>query len=261
MWLDDRIVTPDRAVLAADDPGVRWGLGLFETMRADRGRVPLLDRHLARVAASAAALGLSTLPREAAVRDAIAATLAALGDGPARVRLTLTPRPTLLVEATPLPGDIHSDVPRSSIAVSVPGAWLPGNRTAEHKTLSYAACRLAQSRAEAAGADHALLLDRDGRMGEAAVASVFCALGDEVVTAPADGLLPGIARAICIPAAGARERAASEREWRAAREIVVVNALRGASAVVAVDGAPVGDGAPGPLAHALAAALAGAAGG
>ncbi|MGE3235133.1 MAG: D-amino acid aminotransferase, partial [Thermoleophilia bacterium] len=84
---------------------------------------------------------------------------------------------------------------------------------------------------------------------------------DEVVTAPADGLLPGVARAICQPAVGARERAAEEREWRAAREIVAVNALRGAVAIAAVDGAPVGDGAPGPLARALAVALAAAAAG
>ncbi|MGE3235813.1 MAG: aminotransferase class IV, partial [Thermoleophilia bacterium] len=226
MWLDRGIVTPDRAVLAADDPGVRWGLGLFETMRADRGRVPLLDRHLGRLLASAAALGLAPVPDEAAIRHALAATLSAHGGGPARVRLTITPRPTLLIEATPLSvADVQLDEPRRSSALSLPGAWVRGNRIAEHKTLSYAAWRLAQSRAEAAGAGHALLLDRDGRLGEAAVANVFCDLGDEVVTAPADGLLPGVARAICLPAVGARERAAEEREWRAAREIVAVNAL------------------------------------
>ena len=178
--------------------------------------------------------------------------------GPARVRLTVTPRPTVMVEVAPA-DDAPLGVPGRGTAVALPGAWVPGNRIAEHKTLSYAAWRLAQRRAEAAGADHALLLDRDGRLGEAAVANVFCALGDEVVTAPADGLLPGVARAICLPATGARERAAEEGEWRAAREIVAVNALRGATAITAVDGAPVGDGAAGPLARALAAALAAAA--
>lgn len=259
MWLDGRLVPPDRAALRPDDPGVRWGLGLFETMRADAGRIPLLDRHVHRLLASAGALGLAPFPGEAAVRDAVAAVLAAHGDGPARVRVTATPRPTLLVEATALPGDVQLNVPGRSIALALRGAWLPGNRIAEHKTLSCAAWRLAQLRAEGAGAGHALLLDRDGRLGEAAVGNVFCAIGGEVVTAPADGLLPGIARAIGIPAVGARERAAGEGEWRAAREIVVVNAVRGAVAIASVDGAPVGDGGPGPLAHALAAALASAA--
>jgi branched-chain amino acid aminotransferase len=260
VWLDGRIVPADRAALSADDPGVRWGLGLFETMRADGGRVPLLDRHLGRLLASADALGLAPIAAEGAIRDAVSATLSAHGDGPARVRLTVTPRPTLLVEATALTGDIQLDVPGRSIALSLPGAWVPGNRIAEHKTLSHAAWRLAQLRAEAAGAGHALLLDGEGRLGEAAVANVFCDLGGEVVTAPVDGLLPGVARAIGLAATGARERAPEEREWRGAREIVAVNALRGAAAITAVDWTPVGDGAPGPLARALAGALAEAAG-
>ena len=237
---------------------MRWGLGLFETMRAAGGRVPLLDRHLHRLRTSAATLELVDVPGVAALRHAVAAALAAGDGGAARVRLTVTPRPTVMVEVTPV-DDVPLDVPGRGIAVALPGAWVPGNRIAEHKTLSYAAWRLAQRRAEAAGAAHALLLDRDGRLGEAAVANVFCALGDEVVTAPADGLLPGVARAICLPAVGARERAAEEGEWRAAREIVAVNAVRGATAITVVDGVRVGDGAPGPLARALAEALAAAA--
>ena len=44
----------------------------------------------------------------------------------------------------------------------------------------------------------------------------------------------------------------------AAREIVAVNALRGATAITAVDGAPVGRRGGRPLARALAAALAAA---
>ena len=230
---------------------MRWGEGLFETMRAEGGRVPQLERHLARLRASATALGLAPMPSEEEMRAALAAALAAHGPGPGRVRLTATPRPTLLVEVVPV--DPLGDGPPSVSAVTVPGAWLPGNRMAEHKTLSYAAQRLSQRRAEAAGADHALLLDRDGRLGEAAIASVFCAVGDEILTAAVDGLLPGIARAIAIDAAGAAERAPEADEWRAAREIVVVNAVRGAEAVVSVDGAAAGR--PGPLAEALHAAL------
>ena len=157
VWLDGRIVPSDRARVSADDPGVRWGLGLFETMRAAGGRVPLLDRHLERLLTSAATLGLGGVPDEAALRDAVAAALAAGDSGPARVRLTVTPRPTLLVEVTPVDG-VPWGAPGEGSAVTLRGAWVPGDRIAEHKTLSYAAWRLAQRDAEAAGADHALLL-------------------------------------------------------------------------------------------------------
>lgn len=232
---------------------MRWGEGLFETMRAEGGRVALLDRHLARLRASATTLGLDPMPSDDAMRAAVAAALAAFGAGPARVRLTATPRPTLLVEVTD--AEALGDGPAVGRAITVPGAWMPDNPLAEHKTLSYGAHRLSQRRAEAAGADHALLLDRDGRLGEAALASVFCAVGGGVVTAPVTGLLPGIARGVGLAATGAREEALAEADWRGAREIVAVNAVRGAMAIVEIDGAPVGDGRSGPLARDLAAAL------
>jgi branched-chain amino acid aminotransferase len=193
------------------------------------------------------------MPSDDAMRAGVAGALAAFGAGPARVRLTATPRPTLLVEVTA--AEPLGEGPAAGRAITVPGAWLPDNRLAEHKTLSYAAHRLSQRRAEAAGADHALLLDRDGRLGEAAHASVFCAVGGDVVTAPVAGLLPGISREIGLAATGAREEALPPAGWRAAREVVAVSAVRGAMALVSIDGTPVGDERPGPLARDLFAAL------
>jgi branched-chain amino acid aminotransferase len=250
VWLDGALVAPARAALPIDDPAVRWGEGLFETMRADNGSVPLLERHLARLAASAAALGLPGMPEPARSRAAVAEALGAFGDGPARVRLTASPRPTLLVEVTALaPG------PATATAVSVRGAWLPGDPLAEHKTLSYARHRLRQRAAAAAGADHALLLDDSGRLGEAALASAFCAIDGALVTAPARGLLAGVARALVLERIGGREEAPGEAAWRGASEIILTNALRGAIPVISVDGRRVGDGRPGPWARRLAQAL------
>jgi branched-subunit amino acid aminotransferase/4-amino-4-deoxychorismate lyase len=218
-------------------------------MRAEGGRVALLDAHLDRLAGASAALDLSPMPSRGEARSAVAAALAAAGDGPRRVRLTATPRPTLLVEVTPeepLPA-----APRAVRAATARGAWSPGNADAEYKSLCYAPARRAQRLATGAGADHALLLDAAGRLGEAAMCNAFCALGDEVVTAPVTGLLPGIARARVLEAVRVREQAPSEAAWRAAAEIVLTNAVAGALAVVEVDGAPVGDGRPGALAHRL----------
>ena len=207
VWLDGALVPAERAALSIDDPGVRWGEGLFETMRAEGGRVALLERHLDRLDASARALGMAPMPSRERVRAAVAEALAACGADPARVRVTATPRPTLLVEvspAAPLPAE-----PPAVTAVTVRGAWWPGNRLAEHKTLSYAGHRAAQRRAEAAGADHALLLDAEGRLGEAALANALVATASGAATAPARGLLAGVSREIAIarrrrPRGGAR---------------------------------------------------------
>jgi len=51
-------------------------------------------------------------------------------------------------------------------------------------------------------------------------------------------------------------RDVTRADCRALRELVATNAVRGARPIVALDSAPVGDGRPGPLAAALAAALA-----
>ena len=249
VWLDGGLVDPAAAALSIDDPAVRWGEGLFETMRAERGRVALLERHLDRLAEGARALDLSPMPGREGARAAVAATLAAMGEGPCRVRLTATPRPTLLVEAAP--EEALDESPRAVRAISLRGAWAPGNAGAEYKSLSYAGPRRAQRAAAAAGADHALLLDADGRLGEAALCNAFCAVGDEVVTAPAAGLLRGIARAQVLESVPARQEALAEDAWRPAREIVLTNAVAGAMAVVEVDGRAVGDGRPGRLAHDL----------
>ena len=134
-------------------------------------------------------------------------------------------------------------------AVALRGAWRPDDPMGEHKTLSYAGFRRFERIARQAGAPHALLLDAAGRLGEAATASAFCVAGGRILTAPARGLLAGVARALVLEGGAATEEACDEARWRAADEIVLTNAVRGAMSVVEVDGAPVGDGAPGPAAR------------
>ena len=246
-WLDGALVDPASAALSADDPGVRWGEGLFETMRAEGGAVPLLGRHLDRLLGSAGALGLAPMPTRVQMTAAVGDALAAAGAGPLRVRLRATPAPSLMVEVAP-EAALGADPPALA-AVSVRGAWMPANRMAEHKSLSYGAHRVSQRAAQAAGAAHALLLDADGRLGEAALASVICSLDGALVSAPARGLLPGVARAVVMEALPVAERTLDEDAWRAADEIVLINAVRGAMAVVEVDGRPVGAGLPGPAAR------------
>lgn len=257
VWLDGALVEPGRAGLSIDDPAVRWGEGLFETMRAEDGRVALLERHLDRLEASAAALGLAPMPSRREMRAGVAQAVAC-GEGPRRVRLCATPRPTLLVEVTEEDA-LTGDVPLAA-ALAVRGAWSAGNRIAEHKTLSYAAHRWSQRRAEMAGAAHALLLDDRGRLGEAALASVFCAVDGRIVTAPAEGLLPGVARSVIVDVLAVDVDVLDEPVWRAADEVVLTNAVRGAVAVIAVDGAAVAGGVAGPVAERIATVLRGALG-
>ena len=236
MWLDGALVDPREASLSIDDPGVRHGVGLFETMRVQDGVVPWLDRHLERLARSSAALALDGVPHTGQVREAVALVAAALGAGAARIRVTVTPHPTLLVDGSPTDTDPHETL----AAISIRGAWHPANRIAEHKTLSYLAWRDAERQAHAVGADTALLLDADGRLGEAATANVFCVVGGEIITAPISGILPGITRGIVMDLAPVREAVLDEPTWRGADEIFVTSAVRGAVPLARIDGRELG---------------------
>lgn len=246
--LDGRALAPGQGV-PLDDPLVRAGDALVETMRARNGVVAWRGRHLDRMEASAAALMLDVLPRAEWERE-LDALLAVAGSGDLRVRLCVSARPTVWVEAVPVaPG---SRPPARAVALRK--LWLPGDGVAEHKTASRARWAWAERRAGAAGADTALLLDADGRLGEGTVANAFAWRDGVWWTAPAQGLLPGVGRAVLMGAVAVREEALPEEAWRGAQEIALVSASAGVRPVTEVDGAPVGDGAPGPRAAALAAA-------
>ncbi len=228
------------------------GPGLIETMRARGGRIAHRQAHLRRLAASRDALGLRGGPDPALVEDELDAVLAACRVEDALVRLVLGAR-ALVVEAAPvqpLPAD-----PPAVVAITLAGAWRPDCAAAEHKRTDRAHWRRAEAAASAAGADIALTTDTEGRLGEASRASVFVVADGTLQTAPITGLLPGIGRAVVVELAGAVvEEAASRDRWRGAQEIFSVSAFRGVSAVAAIDGAPVGHGAPGPVTRSLAAA-------
>ncbi len=237
VWLDRGFVDPGAAALSIDDPAVRYGEGLFETMRAD-GTIPLLARHLRRLERSIASLELAPMPGLDAVRAAAEAVAAALPAGPARIRVTVTPRPTLLVEGEPL----APDHPGRLAVAAFRGLWHPGRAIAEHKTLSFIGWRDSQRRAAAAGADTALLLDADGRLGEASTANVFCVIDGELVTPPVRGILPGVIRELVLELTAAREEPLDEPIWRAADEMFLTSGVRGVAGVETCDGRVIGDG-------------------
>ena len=78
----------------------RDDLSLLETVRADPSGVARLELHLARLTASAAALGF--ICDEAAVRRAIDDVISAL-DEPVRLRLVLSPTGEITTSVSPLP--------------------------------------------------------------------------------------------------------------------------------------------------------------
>lgn len=234
---------------AAGDPAVQFGEALFETMRADRGEVAFLSRHLARLLQSAETLQWSAVPSEAELRSALRVALADRPEEAVRIRLMASRSGRIAVETSRIPG------PPTPSGITLVRAWHRSRWIAEHKTTSYAANRLAQSRADASGAGHALLLDSRGHLGETAFANVVCAVDGTALTPPVRGILPGIARALAVESGLVQERELPPEKWARAQEIVALNSLRGPMPIRAIDGRQIGSGEPGPLEALLRRAL------
>ncbi len=145
-----------------------------------------------------------------------------------------------------------------AVLVRLPG-WAGPSAGGGFKVTDRLALALAADAACEAGADEALVVDAAGRLVEGArTSAIVVDAAGHLATPPLSlGGVAGIAREVLLERVPElAERTISEREVRAAREIVVANAVRGAKPVVRLDGLPVGDGRPGPWARRLDAALA-----
>ncbi len=264
---------------AAVDPrdrGFTLGDGVFETMRVRGGAVLRIERHLSRLRAGAAVLGLSPLPRDEDLADAITRTLAANELTDAAVRLTVTrgvpksrgllPDPeatvTVVVHAQPFAGYPAGLYGRGMRAVIGGVACNEHSPTAGIKHLGRLDYLLARREAAARGADEALMLNTAGNLACASTANVFLVRGDTLLTPhPASGVLPGIVRGLVLSELAPRlSLEAAERELRpeeiiGSDEAFLTNALLGIMPLVEVDGRRIGTGSPGPVSSSLGAEL------
>jgi branched-chain amino acid aminotransferase len=114
-----------------------------------------------------------------------------------------------------------------------------------HKLTNRLVQELAWDAARDAGVDEAVLFDGAGRLVEAARSNliVFDAFG-RLVTPPLErGAVAGIAREVLLERVKElRCRDVSASDLRAAREVVAVNAVRGARPIVRLDGREIGTG-------------------
>ena len=181
--LDGVARAPDDPLLRASDPMLVRGHGVFETMLLRSGRPCLLDAHLARLAASAAVVGLPVArPRQwrAAVGTAVARWLQYPGDD-AVLRLVHGGECSF-VTISGVPARAVAARERGIAAVTLkPGARGP---VAGAKSLSYAVNSAALAEARRRGADDAVYLDDEGSVLEGPRSSVLIAVGETLLSPP-----------------------------------------------------------------------------
>jgi len=271
IYIDGTFHSREDARISVFDHGLLYGDGVFEGLRIYRRRVFRLDAHLARLADSAHAIGL-TLPLErAALAEAVRETVrvnrqedgyirlvVTRGDGPLGLDPTTCPSPRLIIIVADLavyPAALYESGVRVITAATrqVPSACVDPRI----KSLNYLKNVLARLEAHAAGAAEALLLNVDGFVAECTADNVFAVRGGTIRTPPAsEGALGGITRDAVRELAEEDGLAWSEErlgryDLFTAEECFLTGTGAELMPVIALDGRLIGTGRPGPITRRL----------
>lgn len=268
-YVNNRYVPLSDAAIHVEDRGFQFADGVYEVLYRNNGRLVDADLHFARLDRSLRALRLA-LPRSPAALRIIIEELAhrnRLASGLIYIQVTRGTAPRL--HAFPPPGTPPTLVLTMRRAAPFPAsleAWhcgaitLPDERWArcDIKSVSLLPNVLAREEARAQGALEAILYDEAGSVTEGASTSVFIVDAQGMLrTRPlGHAILPGCTRAALIAllndaGMSIEERAFDRDELRNASEIFITAATTFVKPVIRLDGLPVGDGTPGPVARRL----------
>lgn len=209
LYLNDRVVPGEEAVVSVYDHGFLYGDGIYETVRA-YGGVPLLfDQHLERLSRSASLIALDLPKDHAGIRDAVRETLEANGFTEAAVRISVTrgpgglgldpslcEKPTFVIYAHEMnqwPSDYYENGVSVKIAVTRrnhPHSLDP--RIKSHNFLNNILARIEADRNEYF---EVIIRNLEGHLAEGTVSNLFFVYQGELCTPAVEvGILDGITR-------------------------------------------------------------------
>jgi len=256
-WVDGALCSAEDARICADDSAYTEGRGCYTSARVTRGEVRFEARHTERLVRDARAIGLHGIDPQGVSSALRQLAAAAFSEDEGIVRLQASRDAAGAVHLVGVARALGDDRPEWR-AIRAPQVHDGGVVAGGPKLAGRLVLALAWEAARAAGAQEALLFDREGYLVEGSRSNlIVCRADGALVTPPlARGAVAGIARAILL----ARMRELREADVVAgelpkAREIIAVNAVRGARPIVTLDTQSVGEG-PRPLLARLADALA-----
>jgi len=269
-YVNGRYLPMRAAKVHVEDRGYQFGDGVYEVCEVRGGRLIDERRHLDRLKRSLAELRIRLPMSPAALGIVLREVIAKNRIGYGIVYLQVTRgvarrdhafpapelRPSVVVTARALNSARNEALAAAGIAV----VSVPDNRwgRVDIKTIGLLPNVLARQAAIERGARDAWFVDKDGTVTEGASSNAWIVTqAGTIVTRPADdAILRGITRTVVLEAIKAlglalEERAFTLEEAYAAREAFVTAASQIVLPVVRIDGRPIGDGKPGPVATAL----------
>jgi D-alanine transaminase len=274
VYLNGEFVPRDRALVPVDDRGFLFGDGIYEVTRVVRGRLFEAGRHARRLRRGVDALRIPFPAGAEAELTGVAERLIGengLTEGEATVYVQVTRGAAPRTHQFP-PEGTRPTVYVGTARFSPPDAVRErGAGVVTHPDIRWGRCDLktvnllpnvlAKQAAVEAGAFEGVFV-RDGVVTEGAQTTVFAVVGGVVRTHPlGERILPSVTREVVLELAAeagieVREDAVTLDELRAADEAFLASTTADVMPVVAVDGATLGGGAPGPVTRRLSDALA-----
>lgn len=270
--INGRLVHRDQAGISPFDSAVQGGDAVWEGLRVYEGRVFKLREHLDRLRSSAVALAFEQIPSHEQITEQLRRTLDAnhMRDG-VHIRLTLTrgvkitsgmdPRlnrcgPTLIVLAEHKP-PVYDKGRGITLATSSVRRFPPDCLDPKIHHCNLIQSILAKLEANRAGADDAVMLDRDGFVAETNATHLFLVIGGAVMTPTTKACPEGITRATVLELCRANGIAAQEcdlslTEFFRADEVFCTGTMGELAPVREIDGRSIAGGeVPGPVTRRL----------
>ncbi len=216
IYLNNKLVPRSRALISVFDHGFLYGDGIYETLRAYKGVVFMLDEHIERLFRSASLIDLSIPMSTDAIKRAAYKTMKVnrlkeaviritVSRGPGSVGLDpgLCPEPTLVIFAIRFkkyPVQFY----QKGVRIAVADIRRNYSRAIDPriKSLNFLNNVLVKIEAKKKGAYEALMLNYRGHLAEGTVSNIFF-IKDNVLCTPSMkvGILDGITRRIILEAA------------------------------------------------------------
>ncbi len=267
IFLNDRLVPQEQAMVSVFDHGLLYGDGVFEGIRVYNKRVFLLAEHVERLYESALAIRLVIPMTPTQMAAAVEQTVAANGIVDGYVRLVITrgagslgldirrtSHPQVIVIADTI--KLYSEELYQQGLKIITASTLrnhPGALSPRIKSLNYLNNILAKIEGTDVGCEEALMLNHKGDIAECTGDNIFIIKRGVLKTpSPDAGILEGITRNCVIQLAKqagipVQEVTLQRHDVYTADECFLTGTAAEVIAVVGIDGRQIGAGVPGPV--------------
>jgi branched-chain amino acid aminotransferase len=268
VYVDGEWVPKSRAAISVFDHGMLYGDGVFEGIRVYNGVIFQFKEHLDRLYSSAKSIKLNISLTQQDMTDAVVETIKRNSLKDAYIRLVVTrgagdlgvdprkcKRSSTIIITEPVDPSFGVIAKQKGISVIISSVRRDAVDATTHeiKSLNYLNSVLAKLEAVDAGADDALMLDRQGFVSEATTTNLFIAKDGDIFTPPStSGILQGVTRKRIIHLAKdlgymVVEKGLTPYDVTNADEAFLTGTLSEIVPLVKVKGIEVGDGKVGPI--------------